>query len=493
MFGMVKHITRILLASVSALSAVAVAFTQVPARADPVPAAAAGKPGLRWGACPDPEKAVDQECASIEVPVDWAKPHGRRITLVLGRLTEKEGPGAFVRTGSVIVNPGGPGASGIDYLPYMLPSFAKLRQRMHIVTWDTRGYPGRSTSLPAVCGQLVRPRTPPYPRDQAEFEALAAHNRELADACRDEDPELFDHMDSASHARDLDAIRRALREPRLNFLGSSYGGVFAQAYARLFPTRVRTMVLDGTANQSARNWDQELDSIARDNERTMRRFFDWCAGDTACALHGRDLPRVWQALVARADRTPIPAPKVDATYDGRDLRGLAGPLAMRGPDAWPTLALAIREAEAGDASRFAPSPARPYPMVGTPGLTECLEFPRPVDFARLSSTVRRLDRIAPNTGASFPLIQHITTCVGWPTPVTNPPRPLPTHLPPLLGAGTWTDYPGTDRVVSQVPGSTTIYHDGPGHTLYGTGNACVIALVDRYFTTRRLPPPGTRC
>jgi pimeloyl-ACP methyl ester carboxylesterase len=492
---MVKNLTRVLLAAASAMTIV---FTQVPARADPTPVDAAatavtGKSSLRWGACSNPENAVDMECASIEVPVDWAKPHGRQITLVLGRLTEEAGPGAPVRTGSVIVNPGGPGASGIDHMRFMLPSFAKLRQRIHIVTWDTHGYPGRSTSLPAECGRLVRPRTPPYPRDQAEFDELAAHNRALADACRDQDPELFDHMDSASHARDLDAIRAALGEPRLNFFGASYGGIFAQAYARLFPARVRTMLLGGTGNHSARDWDQELNSIARDNEQTMWRFFDWCAADRSCVLHGRNVPRVWQALFARADRTPIPAPGVDAAYDGRDLRNLAGGMAMAGPTGWPKLALAIQEAEQGDASRFAPSPGRPYPMVGTPGLTECLEFPRPVDAARLWATVRRLDRIAPNTGASFPLIQHITTCVGWPTPVTNPPRPLPTHLAPLLGAGTWTDFRGTSRVVSQVPGSTTIYHDGPGHTLYGTGNACVIAHADRYFTTRRLPPPGTKC
>ena len=243
-----------------------------PATADPPPAATA------WAPCPDGAE-IGMECAALDVPVDPAEPEGRRITLQLGRL-----PATGSAEGSVLTNFGGPGPSGIDMLREMAHgSFASLRERMHIVTWDPRGYGGpfggRSTALGCDWTTLVRP-TPPYPADQAEFDALAAANRATATACRDTDPTLFDHMDSASNAWDLEAIRVALGEPELNFYGSSYGGMYGQAYARLFPDRIRTMVLDGTSTHSTADWPSELDALARDQEALFQRFVAWCAART---------------------------------------------------------------------------------------------------------------------------------------------------------------------------------------------------------------------
>jgi pimeloyl-ACP methyl ester carboxylesterase len=433
------------------------------------------------------------ECAPLEVPVDWSKPGGRKLTLMLGRLEPDDA--ARPASGSVLVNFGGPIGNSIELMRrYGHEAFAGLRQRMNIVTWDIRGGPGLpGLSTPNLPCTWRPTRIPAYPRNQQEFDALVVSNRAAANECRERDPELFDHMDSASNARDVEAIRRALGEAQVNFYGASYGGFIAQSYARLYPHRVRTMVLDGTWNHSARDWDRELDALALANERSIRRFFNWCADTPACVLHGTGLPERWRRLVARADRLPIPAPTVDARYDGRDLQSLGLALARGGAEAWPKLAQAIADAERGDASGFAPAPPqRPYPSVPAPGVVECLDWPTLADQADLETTVRRLSRLAPDVGATNTLAMNTLLCAGWPTKPTNLPKPLPRGLPPLLAAGNWNESEATSRVLAQVPGSGSVYHDGPGHTLY-TVNTCAREHIDRYLADRTIPPHGTTC
>ncbi|MCG5220562.1 alpha/beta fold hydrolase [Streptosporangium soli] len=433
---------------------------------------------LEWQPCPgQPTSAI--ECADL--PVALSKPGGRKITLKVARL-----PATGVKKGSVLVNFGGPQGDQIAIMRSVRPEvFAEIRQSMDVVTWDPRGYPGLGS--PALACDWSALTTPAIPDDQAGFDRLAAENRTRANKCRDTDPELFDHMDAASDARDADAVRQALGEDRMNFIGTSYGGAIAQSYARLFPGRVRTMYIDGTGNHGARDWERELDAIARDNERLMGRFFDWADAG---------LEKRWRALVAKADKDPIPAPKVNARYDGTQVQSLAFQKYKRGPDRWAEVSAAITAAEKGDASGFAPSGSNPYPSLQGGGVKECLDFPRPVTREQVASTTRRLRRIAPSAGAAFPLAWHLPlTCAGWPAPVANPPKPLPgKKLPPILGAGTWLDHAPTARVVGQVPGSRMIEFDGPGHNLFAAmANACVIDHVSRYVVTRELPSRDSEC
>jgi pimeloyl-ACP methyl ester carboxylesterase len=449
-----------------------------------VPAPAGTGPGLAWGPCPGGAGTVGIECASLSVPVDWAKPAGRKITLMLGRLAY-DGPRQA--SGSVLANFGA-GAPGISFLRDILgpEPFARLRHEMNIVTWDPRGYTnGLSTHLPCEIRHRVEPA---LPRNQAEFDQIAADNRSIAETCRDRDPELFDSVGTATHAKDMEAIRRALGESKVNLYMGSYGGAFGQAYARLYPHRIRTMVLDGVGNMT--DIRREDIARARDGEVRMRRFVDWCASTSSCALHGVDVPRLWQGLVARADRSPVQAP--DGTvYDGVALQIRAvGYLSRGGPglDLWFRFAQAIADADRGDVSGFAAVP----PLGGpSPDIIACQDFPRHANHAAMASTIDLLRRIAPNTGAAGTTAIRLA-CLGYPTPVTFPSGPVPAGVPPLLGVEAWED-PGTSRAVQQVRGSVTIYHDGLGHELYIQNNACVIGHVNRYFTTKALPPTGTEC
>ncbi|WP_148088760.1 alpha/beta fold hydrolase [Saccharothrix texasensis] len=438
-----------------------------------VPAHVDRPPALDWQPCPG-DSAVAAQCADLAVPLTAT----RAITVKLGRL-----PATGVRKGTVLVNFGGPQGDQIAIMRSRPRIFDRIRESMDVVTWDPRGYPGLSG--PVLDCDWRTLRTPRFPADQAGFDRLVAENRARGDRCRDTDPELVDRMDSGSDARDVEAIRVALGEPRVNFIGTSYGGVIAQSYARRFPHRVRTVYVDGTGNHSTRDWDRELDAMARDYEAVVRRFLDWA---------GPGVEERWQALVAKADAEPVPAPSVGTSYDGTQLQALAFAKLRPGPSRWDEALRAVTAAEAGDASGFAPPGRDPEPGLPGGGVKECLDFPRS-DFRQVERTVERLRRIAPNIGAAFPMAWHLPlTCAGWPTPTTNPPAPLPSTLPPFLGAGTWQDYGLTTRVTDQVRGSRAIYHDGPGHNLFaGMANPCVIEHVSAYVTDRRLPPAGATC
>ncbi|WP_049565457.1 alpha/beta fold hydrolase [Nonomuraea sp. SBT364] len=481
-----------------AAGAVAVLLTGlvvVPASAG----AAAGPSSLAWRACPGQDAPGDLRCASVEVPLDWAKPAGRKITVPVAMLPAS---GTGRRIGTVVSVPGGPGASGIDDLKQFHGRFAKLRDRFDVVSLAPRNTVEPGGPLPYDC--LATGPWITLPGDRAEWAELTRRNRAHAERCRAADPELFDHMDSASVARDLDAVRAALGEQRLSFLANSYGGHPAEAYAHLFPARVRAMVLDGAATHQETSAATEPRLYAR-LERQLERFAAWCRSATACALHGRDAEAVWRRLVTAADESPVPVRNDPsrAAYTGFDFKTAAGPSFVspgREPDVprWVQLASAIEKAAGGDASGFADyvrqaSGSPKVPSIAGQNMTHCLDGKGYESYAVYREALRKAAEVSPNFAGQrswWPL-----ACAGWPAPVTNPPAPLPAHgLPPFLAVGSWTDHDEVARAVRRVPGSSSVRYEGHGHTLYlsGTGG-CVTAHVNRYLTSLRLPPPGTTC
>ncbi|MEV2272106.1 alpha/beta fold hydrolase [Nonomuraea africana] len=443
------------------------------------PAGAAS--AIDWKPCRE-----DMECGSVQVPVDWDEPGGRKISLPVARLATT---GTGRRIGTVFSIPGGPGASGVDDLEKSGGSFAHLRRRFDVVSFTPRNSPALEI-FSSEC--LEKGPWLTLPRDERAYDQLGRANRAAALRCAARDPELFGHLDSASVARDIDAVRAALGEERLSFVATSYGGVPAYAYARLFPRRIRAMYLDGIVNQVGRNDRHTV------MEAQFGRFVTWCASSTACALHGRDAGAAWRALLAAADRSPIPAREI--AYSGFDLQIAAAPhLISPGADhaRWKELSESIERAERGDASGFAGyvgagigSP-KPMAFVGM-NMTHCLDGYRFRDYADYRSVRKLGERLSPNLAGN--VVWHRLGCVGWPLPVQNPAAPLPTAgLPPFLGAGTWTDYADTADLATRVPGSSTVRFEGHGHGLYLTGDACTIAHANRYLIDLRLPPRGTVC
>jgi pimeloyl-ACP methyl ester carboxylesterase len=463
-----------------------------------VPAVAAGSPDagrstLAWADCADKSLSKELRCASIEVPVNWAEPSGRKIDLTVGLLPAT---GAQRRIGTVFAIPGGPGGSGVADLSRNAGSFAELRDRFDVVSVAPRNTVDKGL-LPYDC--LVSGPWITWPGTRAEYAELGERNRAAAERCRAADPELFDHLDSASVARDMEAIRVALGEEQLSFIANSYGGVPGIGYSRLFPGRVRAMVFDGSANPYADRAKSRLP-----HEASFTRFAAWCAATTACALHGQDAGEVWRALVARADRVPVPvrgeSPPV--AYSGFDIKEAAAPSILSpGPEPefprWTELAEAIKRADGGDASGFADyvrqstkSPKVPA-FIGM-NMTHCLDGLGFRDYEEYRKQRREGERLLPNLAGIE--LWHPLSCVDWPAPATNPPAPLPAaELPPYLGVGSWTDFDEAADVVRRVPGSAAVQYQWYGHGLYNAGNACIISHVNRYLISLRLPSPGTVC
>ncbi|MEV0633164.1 alpha/beta fold hydrolase [Nonomuraea wenchangensis] len=453
----------------------------------PASAAAAPESTLTWKPC---DKLL---CGEIRVPVDWADPQGRTITLPLAMLPHT---GRRHRIGVLFSIPGGPGGSGVQDLERRAGSFAQIRDRFDVVSLLPRN--GIELGILDQDCLSTGPWITP-PGDEREWAALARTNRAAAERCRAADPALFGHLDSVSFARDIEAIRTAMGEPQFTFMATSYGGVPGLAYATLFPSRVRAMYLDGAVN-TLRDRSEEDRARYALMEAQFTRFGQWCANDSACALHGRDVGTAWNDLRSAADRSPVPAEK-GVAYSGFDIAVAAMPdLVTPGADRarWKELAQAIRRAEKGDATGFSDyvkagtlGSLKPPSFVGM-NMTHCPDGIGYRDHAEYRRLRALGDRIAPHLSGNE--LWHPLGCVGWPEPVRTPTAPLPVdQLPPFVGAGTWTDHADTADLALRVPGSGTIRFEGHGHGLYHTGDPCTIAHANRYFIDLRVPPTNTVC
>ncbi|HST82025.1 MAG TPA: alpha/beta hydrolase [Kineosporiaceae bacterium] len=476
--------------------------------ANPAPATGAR---LNWAACPFTDAPQTLQCASLQVPIDYANPHGPSTTVTVNRLPAT---GAHP-VGSLFFDPGGPGGSGAEvvYAESLGLNFfsASTREHFDLIGFDPRGV---GLSSPVKCDpDLLNRQVSLFPTDEAGFQRLVAHNRALGQSCRQLTGPLFEHVDTVSVARDLEAFRAALGESKLNYLGLSYGSQLGSTYAELFPRRIRTMALDGALDHSMQPVALFKDE-AHAYEDSFNRFIDWCAKTSSCALHGRDVGQLFDTLVATADRTPLPAPTCVVqgtcrpTVTGEDIRLSAqGYLLFKTPipyiadEGWNGLALALQQAEAGDATAFSP-PVATQPSGdarnGSQIAIECLDWPTPI---RTLSDLRRMQRlgqsVAPRLGGASQSWTLLTGCIGWPAPVVNPPQPITVrHAPRILITNATHDpstpYPWALKLHRDLPSSVLVTREGDGHTTYLThGPSRTRDAIDRYLLTGRTPPNGT--
>ncbi|MEU4446449.1 alpha/beta hydrolase [Actinosynnema sp. NPDC050801] len=437
---------------------------------------------LSWVDCGD-----GLHCGAITVPADWGDPGGPRVELGLARLPARD---QATKKGVLLVNLGGP-AQQISVLRIAKSAFTDLTQWFDVVVSDPRGFEastGIECPYPAPLPENLEWASP----DQDTYERYRAANHRFGVDCGRAAGPLAGHLDSGQVARDMDAIRAALGQARLHYYGNSYGTVFAQAYARHFPHRIGRMYLDSVLDHTTRSWTDWLVPRAQTMERNMVRFAEWCAGEPTCALHGRDVLAVWDEVLARAAREPIPAPGAGTTVNASRIVSRTNPAFEQ---EWPELARSVAEAHAGDATRFAEQP------VGgrDPDLSRimfCADFPYPSDHRVLKSWEAELRAITPHIGwvATWPMAYH---CAGLPGTGTYPPRRLHVRdLPPVLVAS--GEYDGTTpprdarRVAAQLGHARYLPVKG-GHALYLSGHPCVREHVHRYLTTGALPPEGTAC
>lgn len=494
----------------------AVAATAVALVGPAAPAAQAAGPHREWTISWQPCAAdPTAECGTLSLPVDWDEPDGERFTLALARRAATD-PAA--RVGSLVFGPGGPGDSGVQRVLTGMHRFSDdLRRRFDIVSFDPRGVGG---SNPVRCATDLLAAQPHVIADQAQFAATIENNALLRADCRARTGPLFDHVDTRSAARDLDAVRAALGESRLTFHGSSYGTLLGLQYAELFPHRVRAMVLESVVDHSL-GTRSFLDTQAVAAQDSFDEFVAWCAAATRCALHGQDVREVWAGLRARAERGDLIDPDRPGTRLTPYLLSRLAQRALYGPD-WPGLADDIATMATAPAAAVAPaSPASPAaavapvasaataahpaaPVTGAedqatpyPFAVFCQDWSLPVrDHREYAKHLRRLTRLAPDL--RYPqAVFAVSTCLGTPT-VANPQHRLKVRTDvPLLLAATRHDpasgYEWATNVARQLGRhGVLVTYEGSGHGSYTT-SPCMEAVVDRYLVGGVAPARGTRC
>ena len=265
-------------------------------------AQASAEPGethftITWSPC---EKSPQTQCGTLKVPVDWSKPSGPTISLAVARRPAKD---SAQRIGTLFFNPGGPGDGAAKYIVNAETIFtATLVDRFDLVGMDPRGMENSSQVRCTV--PLITPESTLFPKTEQQFQQLRQHNREVGLNCLDRAGDLVRHMDTVSVARDHEALRLALGENKINWLGISYGTQLAANYAQLYPTRTRAMVLDAPLEHSLPEVHQVADEIMA-AEDSFNRFADWCPTQETCALRGQDVRAVFDRLVQQADQNPI--------------------------------------------------------------------------------------------------------------------------------------------------------------------------------------------
>ncbi|MEV5703935.1 alpha/beta hydrolase [Actinoallomurus sp. NPDC052274] len=465
-----------------------------------VPATAAIRPDPKptWHDCHTENTPRQLECATITVPLNWSRPGGRRITLALNRLPATD---PARRIGSLLLNPGGPGGSGTAVVAQggMLlgtPDLKPLRERFDLVGFDPRGV---GDSTPVRCSTPVYdPAAPTLPTTPAEYRRLTASSRSHGLECRKATGSLLGHVDTTSAARDVDAIRAALGESRISWLGVSYGTELGAAYARLFPGRVRAMVLDGAVDHTRSVARDAVDESAA-METEFRRFAQWCQGQADCPLRGRDIVADFDALTARADKGEIVDRNLGRPLTAAEVTGGAYTY-LTLTFLWPQLAQALADAEKTPSDPTTLGQAVPgvdpgytaYRAVG------CQDFPPELrGFADLRARLAAVRKAAPHMWRYSEMWDMTTGCSGWPVRAANPPRPERiTGAPTILVVGNTYDpatpYVWARSLARQIDGSRLLTYDGDGHTALYNSSCARTHEVD-YLIAGQAPAASTVC
>lgn len=438
------------------------------------------------------------QCGSVTAPLDYARPDGPTISIALARH-----PAAVPaqRIGSLVINPGGPGGSGIDDLPNELSVLpAGLLDRFDVVSFDPRGVE-RSSPVSCASGSGgsasgAGPALDPVPSTPAQRLQLLEADRQYASACQQSSGAVLAHVGTVDTARDLDRIRQSVGDAGLTFVGHSYGTLLGATYAQLFPTRVRAMVLDG-AIDPALTTQQYLIDQSRSLETELHSFFAWCAG-SGCAWRPAGDPTIaLTTLIERAAEQPLPAGGSVAGAGSIYSTLLAG---LESRSSWPTLAGALAGLADGDGTA-ANSISGRYDRGGSSNgadaerAIDCLDHPsdrNPADYPALAATARQAARVF------GPLLAWgLLTCATWPDAPTRSPVPASDPgAPPILVVGTTGDpvtpYQWAVSLARELSGGALLTWQGQSHVAYFY-SPCVRSAYESYLVNGVTPPPGTSC
>ncbi len=427
----------------------------------------------------------------MRVPLDYAHPAAGTIDIAINR---KAAIDQANRIGSLLVNPGGPGASGTQFLHEDVSGLKDLNQRFDLVGFDPRGV---GQSAPVRC--LNATQEAAYDAldtvldDPQEKQALIDSYKQFAVGCEQLSGTILPFLDTVSAVRDMDAIRVALGDAKLTFLGYSYGTFMGETYAHLFPTRVRAIVLDGVIDPKLSAMDSQLAQTAG-FEQDLQAFLADCPARSSCSWARPGSPEATlTALMQRIDSNPMPVGSRTLT---RALALTAVAAAMYDTSSWTSLDQALTLAERGNGAVLLALADFYYAQVNFDAfiVISCLDRPTPADLAAYDALGPAFVKASPLFG---PADQYGgLQCAYMPVKATGQAGPLTADgAPPILIVGATGDpatpYSGALSVHQQLVGSVLLTRQGNGHT---SGNdQCSTTAENDYLINLRLPPDGTIC
>ncbi len=448
------------------------------------------------------------QCSTATAPLDWSKPSGTRIKLAL---TRHRASGQ--RIGTLFMNPGGPGVAAVSFLKESATSIfdRALLDAYDIVAWDPRGV---GESEPAVdCYGTAKLDDflfgdPDLPEGSAALRRdVISSSVAFGKACQQETGPLLAHVDTISVARDLDMLRGAVGERKLDYFGFSYGTSIGAQYADLFPTRVGRMALDGAVDPSNTSFEENL-ANTKAFGAALKSYLADCVRSSSCPFAGltvdQAVDRIARLLV-RLRESPVRAP------DGRSVNSAylrtAIDAALYDEGSWKVLTQAFAQILQGE-TQLTLALADSYVDRGKSGYTDnlfeaifavnCLDKPVETDPAVLERQGAELDAADPLRAADNTEDLGDPVCGNWPVPpVQQPHRVKATGSPAILVLGTTGD-PATplewaQSLADQLPKGVLLTYRGEGHTAYRNGARCINDPVDAYFVKGTVPSADITC
>lgn len=445
------------------------------------------------------------ECGRLIVPIDYDAPQDGAIELALLRVpAAKEAQ----RQGSLVVNPGGPGASGVEYarLGSLIVS-PSVADAYDIVGFDPRGV---AESAPVTCFDdeemdefLGSDPSPDTPEEEATSEELG---QQFAQACEEAAPDLLGHVSTIEAARDMDVLRSALGESELDYLGASYGTFLGATYAELFPDKVGRLVLDGAIDPELSMLEMGLGQAAG-FEQATRSYVQDCIDQGDCPL-GNDvdagMDRITEFL-DEVDQEPLPV-SGDANTELTEGWALLGIIvAMYDEAAWGVLTQAMERAFDGDgtmlqflANIYAERDAEGvYSGNGNQAIyaVNCLDRPAEESDMSDAEVLAQFEEVAPTFGRYLAVDG---ACEFWPEQASETLEDYDAQgAAPILVIGTTGDpatpYEWAETLADTLESGVLLSYDGEGHTAYGRSNTCIDDTVDAYLLEGTVPSDGKEC
>lgn len=438
-------------------------------------------------------------CATIKVPLNYDKPKGRKINIAIKTLSAAD---PKKRKGILLINPGGPGASGVEFVGTVESLVSReILDSFDIVGWDPRGV-GES-SKPACSTKLdyLFDGVDYSPDNDTEKEKLIDVNKQFGEECVGDDKDLAAHIDTIESAKDMDEIRQALGEKQINYLGYSYGTALGQIYSTLFPKNYRSIVIDGVLNVGLDPLQTTGDqAIAFEN--AFRSFFEYCRRNACKYSAGQDPEVVFANLENQIENKPIGTLNGEIVDTSQFMIGTSVFL-YGGEEAWPSLDGALQQLIAGDTSGILYG----YELyVGRDNLgTYDGEYASFLSIlcadGKLADSNELFDYAA-KIGEQAPLMGESTILLGIQCsyyPHVKKAKAFKVDNSkgnPVMVIGTTGD-PATPieaaRAVAKNLKSTYLEFKGEGHTAYGRSNACVNNTVEAYLLKETAPKETTYC